>query len=97
MTAAFDVRTTARFDRLLKKLASAHPQDAGVMLAQAITILTADPYNRTRSYDIKKLEGVSPGDGQYRLRLRRWRFRYDIIGQVVLLGYCGLRREETYR
>jgi len=27
----------------------------------------------------------------------RWRFRYDIIGQVVVLHYCGLRREDTYR
>ena len=37
------------------------------------------------------------GDGQYRLRLGRWRFRYDITGQEVVLHYCSLRREDTYR
>jgi len=43
------------------------------------------------------LEGVPLGEGQYRLRLGRWRFRYDIEGRQVWLRYCGLRREETYR
>jgi hypothetical protein len=43
------------------------------------------------------MEGVSPGEGQWRLTLGRWRFRYDISGQAVELHYCGLRREETYR
>ena len=28
--------------------------------------------------------------------LGRWRFRYDIIEKIVLLGYCGLRREDAY-
>ncbi|PYV40050.1 MAG: hypothetical protein DMG06_21460 [Acidobacteria bacterium] len=59
--------------------------------------LQSDPYNRSRRHAIKKLEGVKPGEGQYRLRLGRWRFRYDIFGQEVVLHYCGLRREETYR
>ena len=45
---------------------------------EAIAILKADPYNRTRRHPIKKLEGASPDQGQYRLRLRRRRFRYDI-------------------
>ena len=98
MNEVFDVRTTPRFDRLLKKLGSHHPQEAGEMFAQAITILRADPYNRTRRHPIKKLEGVPPGEGQYRLKLRRWRFRYDIWSdrQQVELNFCGLRREDTY-
>jgi len=45
----------------------------------------------------RKLEGVKPGEGQYRLRPGRWRFRYDIFGQDIVLHCCGLRREETYR
>jgi hypothetical protein len=45
---------------------------------------------------IKKLGGTTAGDGQYRFRLRRWRFRYDIVGQIVLLSWCGLRREDSY-
>jgi len=46
---------------------------------------------------IKKLEAVSLGEGQWRLSLGRFRFRYDIYGQEVVLQYCGLRREDTYR
>ena len=98
MKEVFDVRTTTRFDRLLKKLASQHPQEAGEMFAQALAILKTDPYNRSRRHPIKKLEGVPPGGGQYRLKLRRWRFRYDIWSdrQEVELNFCGLRREDTY-
>lgn len=59
-------------------------------------ILSQDPYNRTRQYHIKKLEGVVAGEGRYRISLGRWRFRFDILDQVVLLSYCGLRREDTY-
>jgi hypothetical protein len=58
----------------------------------ALRILATDPYNRSREHHIKKLEDVREGEGQYRLALGRWRFRYDILGTVVLLGYCGLRR-----
>ena len=50
-----------------------------------------------RGSTTKKLTGVRRDDGQYRLRLGRWRFRYDITGQEVVLHYCGLRREDTYR
>jgi mRNA-degrading endonuclease RelE of RelBE toxin-antitoxin system len=63
---------------------------------EAFATLRSHPYNRTRRHQIKKLENISPGKGQYRLRLGRWRFRYDIEGQDVVLYYCGLRREKTY-
>lgn len=56
----------------------------------------ADPYGRIHTHHITKLEDVRPGDGQYRLRLGRFRFRYDITGNVVQLISCGLRREDTY-
>lgn len=81
----------------LKKLASGHPQEAELVFAKVIDILKVDPYNRRRVHNIKKLQAVSAGDGHFRLKLGRWRFRYDITDQVVLLSYCGLRREETYR
>jgi mRNA-degrading endonuclease RelE of RelBE toxin-antitoxin system len=98
MSGQFDVRTTPRFERLLKKLARQHPYEAEEIFAEAITILKTDPYNRSRRFPIKKLESVPPGEGQYRLRLRRWRFRYDIWSdrKQVELSFCGLRREDTY-
>ncbi|MBI4225329.1 MAG: hypothetical protein HY617_03275 [Candidatus Sungbacteria bacterium] len=96
MTPLFAVSTTARFDRLLHALYRQHA-DVGNYYAEALKILAVDPYNQTRQYHIKKLEGVKAGDGQYRLSLGRWRFRYDIFDREVVLQYCGLRREDTYR
>lgn len=97
MTGPFVVFTTGRFDRLLKKHVHGHPELADVF-AEVIAILRSDPYNRSRRHQIKKLEGVPPGEGQYRLRSGRWRFRYEIWGQKqeVELNFCGLRREDTY-
>jgi mRNA-degrading endonuclease RelE of RelBE toxin-antitoxin system len=95
MTSLFAVRAVPQFDRLLRRLAQQHPELAGVF-AEALTIVRTDPYNRSRQHDILKLKGVSPGEGgQY--RLRRGRFRYDIEHREVILYYCGLRREDTYR
>jgi mRNA-degrading endonuclease RelE of RelBE toxin-antitoxin system len=93
----FAVRATPRFDRLLKKLARRHAE-LGDMFALALGLLESDPYNQSRRHPIKKLEGVPPGEGQYRLKLGRWRFRYDIWSQKreVELNFCGLRREDTY-
>jgi hypothetical protein len=62
----------------------------------AIEILGEDPTNRSRAYDIRKLTNVPRGDGQWRLAIGRFRFRYDIYDQDVVLQYCGLRREDTY-
>ena len=94
-TSAFSVHPTSRYKRLSTKLQKGH-RDFEVTEKSAVAMLSADPYNRARRHNIKILEGVPSGDGQYRLRIGRWRFRYDILGQVVLLSYCGLRREDTY-
>lgn len=96
MTLAFRVLVTPHFERLFRKLDKRHSGLSNTY-EMAISILHADPHNRGRKHAIKKLEGVKPGEGQYRLRLGRWRFRYDILGQDVVLHYCGLRREDTYR
>ena len=61
-----------------------------------ISILSVDLYNKSQKYPIKKLQGVPAGEGQYRLRSGRFRFRYDIAEREVVLLYCGLRREDTY-
>jgi mRNA-degrading endonuclease RelE of RelBE toxin-antitoxin system len=92
---AYFVVTTAHFDRLLKKLAPKHP-DLVERFEEAIGILSLDPFNKSHKYPIKKLKEVSAGEGQYRLRSGRFRFRYDIAGREVVLLYCGLRREDTY-
>jgi mRNA-degrading endonuclease RelE of RelBE toxin-antitoxin system len=92
---AYSVLTTSHFDRLMKKLAPKHPELVE-RFEQAIAILSSDPYNKSGKYAIKKLVGVSAGEGQYRLRSGRFRFRYDVEGVEVALHYCGPRREDTY-
>ena len=74
---AFTVVTTPLFDRLLAKLCQEHSELPGI-LELAISILKADPYNIKRGHPIRKLRDVKAGEGQFRLRIARWRFRYDI-------------------
>jgi mRNA-degrading endonuclease RelE of RelBE toxin-antitoxin system len=95
MKSGFNVYVTPQFERLARKLLKAHPRFRQV-LAEAQIVLGSDPYNATRRHAIKKLTGVSAGGGQYRLRIGRFRFRYDLSGKEVWLVYCGLRREDTY-
>lgn len=91
----YTVHTTAHFDRLMKKLALKHT-DLVERFEEALAILATDPHNTSRKHSIKKLQNVPAGEGQYRLRSGRYRFRYDILGKEVMLHYCGLRREDTY-
>jgi mRNA-degrading endonuclease RelE of RelBE toxin-antitoxin system len=92
---AYSVSTTAHFDRLLKKLAPKHP-DLVERFEEALHVLSSDPQNKSRRHAVKKLQSVPAGEGQYRLRSGRFRFRYDVAGDEVVLMYCGLRREDTY-
>ena len=94
-TPAYSVITTAHLDRLLKKLAPRYPELVE-RFEKAIAILSSDPHNKGQKYPIKKLQGVAAGEGQYRLRSGRFRFRYDIAEREVVLLYCGLRREDIY-
>jgi mRNA-degrading endonuclease RelE of RelBE toxin-antitoxin system len=91
----YRVQTSAHFDRLMKKLVQKHP-DLIKRFEEAIALLSVDPHNSSNKYPIKKLVGVPAGEGQYRLRSGRFRFRYDVAGKEVTLHYCGLRREDTY-
>ena len=96
MTPRFSVRTVPHFDRLARRLDGQHPEFPQ-LLARAMGILAADPANVGRQHNITKLADVQPGDGQWRLRLGRFRFLYDIAGRDVELVHCALRREDTYR
>ncbi len=96
MTPPFSVHTTPHYKRLVGKLLRGHPELRGLQ-KRVREILENDPYNLSRGRAIKKLQGVPSGEGLYRLRLGRFRFRYDVLGREVWLFYCGLRREETYR
>ena len=96
MARNFSVRTTPHFDRLAKALRR-RSKEFHARYREAIAALADDPYNRSHTHQIKKLVAVNPGEGQWRLRLGRWRFRYDIEGSEVVLHICGVRDESTYR
>ena len=80
---------------MARKLLARHPELREIQ-DSVREILSTDPYNQSHRYHIKKLEGIRRGEGQYRLSLGRWRFRYNIFKQEAVLQYCGLRRENTY-
>jgi mRNA-degrading endonuclease RelE of RelBE toxin-antitoxin system len=96
MASPFAVYITARFERDYRSLLKQHTELAADY-ATVVGILSTDPHNRTRKYPIKKLEQVAAGEGQYRMRSGRFRFRFDIEGTSVYLKACSLRREDTYR
>ncbi len=96
MTGAFKVSAPSSFARTLKALARRHPELVK-LYAEALAVLSDDPYNSGRMHAIKKLHGAPAGEGQYRLRLRRFRIRYDIVDREVVLLDVSLRRENTYR
>ncbi len=96
MTPDFVVRTTPQFERLYRALKKKHPE-GGKLQNDILTVLRSDPYNQSGRHNIKKLTGIPKGKGQFRLRMKRYRFRYDIHKQDVVLHFCGLRREDTYK
>ena len=95
MTPRFAVRTTPHYERLTRRLLKGHPEFRGLQ-ERAVGILATDPYNQSGTSNVKKLVAAAAGEGQWRLSLGRFRFRYDIVGAEVVLHYCGLRQEDTY-
>ena len=67
MTPSFSVRTTPRFDRLLRALARRHAEIAATY-ADALAIVRTDPHNRSHQHRIRKLESVRQGDANTALR-----------------------------
>ena len=95
MPASYRVLTTPTFVREFRKLARKNPQ-AIKHLDRMMKALQVDPWNRTRTHNIKQLKGIKPGEGQFRIRSGGWRLRYDITGKEVILHYIRLRKE-AYR
>jgi len=96
MTPPFSIDVTTHYERFSDRLMDQHLEFENIS-RRARDILCRDPYNRTRTHRIKKLKAVPFGEGQWRLSLGRFRFRYDIHDKKVVLQYCSLRREDTYR
>lgn len=88
----FRVLTTPTFKREFRK-ASKGNAALRAALGELLAILQDDPYNRSRQHRIKKLIGLKPGEGQWRIRWREYRLRYDIFAKEVVLHSFRHRRE----
>jgi mRNA-degrading endonuclease RelE of RelBE toxin-antitoxin system len=94
MTSSYRILITSFFEKDVKRQAK-KDQKISKEIEKLKEILEADPYNLSRRYDIKKLKGIKPGQGQFRIRIRDYRVRYDIFGQDVVL-YSFRHRRDIY-
>ena len=94
MSAQFRVLTTPAFERDFRKTAKAVSALTGA-LEELIRVLSEDPHNRSGLHSIKKLAGLMPGEGQWRIRWRDYRLRYDIHGAEVVL-HSFRHRKDAY-
>jgi mRNA-degrading endonuclease RelE of RelBE toxin-antitoxin system len=90
MVGPFRVLTTPAFERESRK--DSAPVRA---LEELIEILSNDPHNRNGRCQIEKLAGLKLGEGQWRVRWRDYRLRYDIFGSEVVL-HSFRHRKDAY-
>jgi mRNA-degrading endonuclease RelE of RelBE toxin-antitoxin system len=96
MPGSFRVLTTPAFEREFRAISR---RDSPLVraLEELIEILSDDPHNRSGRHKIKKLAGLKPGEGQWRIRWGDYRLRYDVFRNEVALhsfrhrkdAYCG--------
>jgi mRNA-degrading endonuclease RelE of RelBE toxin-antitoxin system len=94
MAGSFRVLTTPAFEREFRAISK---KDSTLIRAfeELIEILSNDPHNRSGRHKIKKLAGLSPGEGQWRVRWRDYRLRYDILGSQIVL-HSFRHRKDAY-
>jgi mRNA-degrading endonuclease RelE of RelBE toxin-antitoxin system len=88
----YSALTTPAFERDFRKASKGSAALVGA-LEELLGVLRNDPHNRTGQHNIKKLAGLEPGEGQWRIRWRDYRLRYDIFGEEVILHSFRHRRE----
>jgi mRNA-degrading endonuclease RelE of RelBE toxin-antitoxin system len=94
MAGLFRVLITPAFEREFRAISR---KDSSLVraLEELIEILSSDPHNRSGRHKIKKLAGLSPGEGQWRVRWRDYRMRYDIFGSEVVF-HSFRHRKDAY-
>jgi mRNA-degrading endonuclease RelE of RelBE toxin-antitoxin system len=94
MGTLFRVLTTPAFEREFKAISRKNSILVRA-LEELAEILGSDPQNRSGHHKIKKLAGLKPGEGQWRVRWRDYRLRYDIFGSEVVL-HSFRHRKDAY-
>ncbi len=89
----FRAYTTPSFDREFKK-AVGKDRELLTAFSKVMAMLSFDPFNLKREYNIKKLTGVAYG--KWRLRLGDYRIKYDIDGLRVIL-HSIKNRKDAYK
>jgi mRNA-degrading endonuclease RelE of RelBE toxin-antitoxin system len=94
MAGPFRVLSTPAFEREFRAISK---KDTALVpaLEGLIAVLGDDPHNRTGRHKIKKLAGLKPGEGQWRVRWKNYRLRYDIFGNEVVL-HSFRHRKDAY-
>jgi mRNA-degrading endonuclease RelE of RelBE toxin-antitoxin system len=94
MPEQFAVLTTPAFERDFRTASRRNPILVNA-LEDLLSTLREDPFNNSGRYQIKKLVGLKPGEGQWRIRWREYRLRYDILKKEVVL-HSFRHRKEAY-
>lgn len=89
MSKRFQILVTPTFERRHRKLL-AHDKDLDGFFRDALKKLEIYPQ---RGGQIKKLVGVTAGDGAWRMRLGVYRLRYDVYDETVVLHTISLRKD----
>jgi mRNA-degrading endonuclease RelE of RelBE toxin-antitoxin system len=92
MPGGFRVLTTPTFEREFRKIERGDSTLAAA-LQELLASLRQDPHNRSGQYKIKKPAGLQAGEGQWRIRWRGYRLRYDISERDVVLHSFRHRKE----
>src|SRR6266404_8978831 len=90
MSPTYRTLTTSAFERDARSITRRNARLLRV-LDRLLNVLAEDPYNKSGRHDIKKLTGLKPGEGQWRIRAGDYRLRYDIFGRDVVLFDTGGR------
>ncbi len=94
MSTSYRILVTSFFEKNVRRKSK---KDKRVLkeIGNLKEILAVDPYNLAKRFDIKKLKSLKPGQGQFRIRLKDYRLRYDIFGHDVVL-YSFRHRKDIY-
>jgi mRNA-degrading endonuclease RelE of RelBE toxin-antitoxin system len=92
MSASFPVLSTPAFEREFRDISKKNPALIGA-LEELIQVIREDPHNRSGRHKIKKLGGLPTGEGQWRIRWKDYRLRYDTVSHEVILHSFRHRRD----
>jgi len=87
----FRILTTRGYERDFRAISRGRPSVIDAM-EELLAILRRDPYNRSGRHQIKKLTGCKVGEGQWRIRWKECRLRYDLLESDVVCTRFGTGR-----